>query len=178
MLIAVRRLAIQLFFFRLQPSVVLNQRLSGRGCEARASVLLGRKPPWPSPQPCLSSTSPASTHRTRTVPLSSLNSAPPHEVGFFRVTGHGVPAALREEVLSAARRFFALPEKQRLEIENIKSPQFRGYTRTGTEYTAGGADWREQIDIGPERPALETGPGDPDYLRLIGPNQWPSALPS
>lgn len=108
--------------------------------------------------------------------LAELRSAA-HEVGFFYVTGHGVPAALREEVLSAARRFFALPEKQRLGIENIKSPQFRGYTRTGTEYTAGGADWREQIDIGRERPALETGPDDPDYLRLIGPNQWPSTLP-
>ncbi|MFJ9351108.1 isopenicillin N synthase family dioxygenase [Streptomyces sp. NPDC101237] len=108
--------------------------------------------------------------------LAELRSAA-HEVGFFYVTGHGVPAALREEVLSAARSFFALAEEERLEIENLNSPQFRGYTRTGTEYTAGGADWREQIDIGPERAALETGPADPDYLRLIGPNQWPSALP-
>lgn len=100
-----------------------------------------------------------------------------HEVGFFYVTGHGVATALREEVLNAARTFFALPEEQRLEIENLNSPQFRGYTRTGTEYTAGSADWREQIDIGPERAALDLGPDDPAYLRLIGPNQWPSALP-
>jgi isopenicillin N synthase-like dioxygenase len=95
-------------------------------------------------------------------------------VGFSYVTGHGVSAAQREEVLSAARRFFVLPEEQRLEIENLNPPQFRGYTRTGTEHTAGGADWREQIDIGPERVALETGPDDPDYLRLIGPR--PMAL--
>ncbi|MGW2835970.1 isopenicillin N synthase family dioxygenase [Streptomyces sp. NPDC001286] len=108
--------------------------------------------------------------------LTELRSAA-HEVGFFYVTGHGVPAALEEEALTAARAFFALPEQRRLEIENVNSPQFRGYTRTGTEYTAGSADWREQIDIGPERAALETGPDDPDYLRLIGPNQWPSALP-
>ena len=108
--------------------------------------------------------------------LAELRSAA-HEVGFFYVTGHGVSGALREEVLSAARRFFALPEERRLEIENLNSPQFRGYTRTGTEYTGGSADWREQIDIGPERAALGTGPDDPDYLRLIGPNQWPSALP-
>ncbi|MES4909603.1 MULTISPECIES: 2-oxoglutarate and iron-dependent oxygenase domain-containing protein [unclassified Streptomyces] len=64
--------------------------------------------------------------------LAQLRSAA-HEVCFFSVTGHGAPAALREEVLSAVRRFFALPEKQRLGIENIKSPRFRGYTRTGTE---------------------------------------------
>nr|WP_241266454.1 2-oxoglutarate and iron-dependent oxygenase domain-containing protein [Streptomyces scabichelini] len=51
---------------------------------------------------------------------------------------------------------------QRLEIENLNSPQFRGYTRTGTEYAAGSADWREQIDIGPERAALDAGRDDPD----------------
>ncbi|MHA6757599.1 isopenicillin N synthase family dioxygenase [Streptacidiphilus sp. PAMC 29251] len=108
--------------------------------------------------------------------LAELRSAA-HEVGFFYVTGHGVPARLRAEALDAAREFFALPEARRLEIENLNSPQFRGYTRTGTEYTAGSADWREQIDIGPERAALEPVPGAPDYLRLIGPNQWPPALP-
>ncbi|MEU1343595.1 2-oxoglutarate and iron-dependent oxygenase domain-containing protein [Streptomyces sp. NPDC005827] len=112
----------------------------------------------------------------RTAFLAQLRSAA-HEVGFFYVKGHGVSAALRDEVLAAGRAFFALPEEQRLEIENVNSPQFRGYTRTGTEYTAGSADWREQIDIGPERAAVETGPDDPDHLRLIGPNQWPSALP-
>ncbi|WP_331754027.1 isopenicillin N synthase family oxygenase (plasmid) [Streptomyces chartreusis] len=108
--------------------------------------------------------------------LAELRSAA-HDVGFFYVTGHGVPASLQDEILTAARTFFALPEARRLEIENVNSAQFRGYTRTGTEHTAGGADWREQIDIGPERAALDTGPDDPDYLRLIGPNQWPSAFP-
>jgi isopenicillin N synthase-like dioxygenase len=98
-------------------------------------------------------------------------------VGFFYVTGHGVPASMQDEILGAARSFFALPQEQRLEIENVNSPQFRGYTRTGTEYTAGNADWREQIDIGPEREALDTSPDQPAYLRLIGPNQWPSAQP-
>jgi isopenicillin N synthase-like dioxygenase len=98
-------------------------------------------------------------------------------VGFFYVTGHGVPASLQDEILGAAHSFFALPQEQRLEIENVNSPQFRGYTRTGTEYTAGNADWREQIDIGPEREALDTSPDQPAYLRLIGPNQWPSAQP-
>ncbi|GAA1313450.1 isopenicillin N synthase family dioxygenase [Pseudonocardia xinjiangensis] len=100
-----------------------------------------------------------------------------HEVGFFYVTGHGVPEAVTDGILDAAKEFFALPVEQRLEIENIHSPQFRGYTRVGTEQTGGNADWREQIDIGPERAAVDTRPGDPDWVRLIGPNQWPSALP-
>lgn len=112
----------------------------------------------------------------RAIFLAELRDAA-HEVGFFYVTGHGVPASLQAEILGAAQDFFALPEERRLEIENLNSPQFRGYTRTGTEYTAGSADWREQIDIGPEREALDVGPDDPDYLRLVGPNQWPAAQP-
>jgi isopenicillin N synthase-like dioxygenase len=100
-----------------------------------------------------------------------------HEVGFFYVVGHGVPEETTAAILAAAKEFFALPVEQRLEIENVHSPQFRGYTRVGTEHTAGAADWREQIDIGPERAMVDTKPGDPDWVRLIGPNQWPQALP-
>ncbi|WP_067991876.1 isopenicillin N synthase family dioxygenase [Nocardia pseudobrasiliensis] len=100
-----------------------------------------------------------------------------HEVGFFYVVGHGVPDALTTGIFEVARQFFALPLQQRREIDNINSPQFRGYTVTGNEYTAGAPDRREQIDIGPEREALELGPDDPAWLRLIGPNQWPAALP-
>lgn len=100
-----------------------------------------------------------------------------HEVGFFYLVGHGVAPETTQAVVDSARRFFALPQAQRLEIENVHSPQFRGYTRTGTEHTDGRADWREQLDIGPERPALNLAEDDPRYLRLIGPNQWPSALP-
>jgi isopenicillin N synthase-like dioxygenase len=80
-------------------------------------------------------------------------------------------------VLEAARQFFALPPEQRLEIENVNSPHFRGYSRVGTERTAGAADQREQIDVGPEREALTDIPADKPYLRLIGPNQWPSGVP-
>ena len=43
----------------------------------------------------------------------------------------------------------------------MKSPHFRGYTRIGGERTQGLVDWREQIDIGPERPAVT----DPDACR-------------
>src|SRR5438067_792332 len=100
-----------------------------------------------------------------------------HEVGFFYVVGHGVPDALTSGIFEVARRFFALPLQQRLAIENIHSPQFRGYTSTGHEYTAGSPDWREQIDIGPERAAAAQRPGDPAWRRLIGPNQWPEELP-
>lgn len=99
-----------------------------------------------------------------------------HRVGFFYLTGTGVPPELEERLLRVSRAFFALPEEQKLAIENIKSPHFRGYTRIGGERTQGKVDWREQIDIGPELEAV-TDPDAPDHARLIGPNLWPEALP-
>ncbi|TCO44182.1 isopenicillin N synthase family dioxygenase [Actinocrispum wychmicini] len=100
-----------------------------------------------------------------------------HEVGFFYVVGHGVPERLTTGIFEVARAFFGLPLQQRLAIENIHSPQFRGYTRTGYEYTGGHPDWREQIDIGPERDPVPPAAGAPAWQRLIGPNQWPADLP-
>jgi isopenicillin N synthase-like dioxygenase len=100
-----------------------------------------------------------------------------HDVGFFYLVGHGVDPDLIDEILAESRRFFELPVEQKLEIENVHSPQFRGYTRVGGELTHGDVDWREQIDIGVERPAVEPGPGVPDYWRLEGPNLWPTAQP-
>lgn len=99
-----------------------------------------------------------------------------HEVGFFYLTGHGVPAELSRRVLEAACRLFRLPEADKDAIAMVRSPHFRGYTRLGGELTRGRVDWREQIDIGPER-APVGGSGKPDYLWLQGPNQWPAALP-
>jgi len=101
-----------------------------------------------------------------------------HDVGFFYVVGHGIEPGVTEAVLNAARAFFALPVEERLKIENINSPQFRGYTRESTEYTGGQPDQRDQLDLGPERAALTDVPADKPYLRLIGPNQWPDGVPS
>jgi isopenicillin N synthase-like dioxygenase len=99
-----------------------------------------------------------------------------HEVGFFYLAGHDVPDELAGRVLEAARRLFELPETDKDAVAMVRSPHFRGYTRLGGELTRGRVDWREQLDIGPERPPIG-GPGKPDYLWLQGPNQWPAALP-
>jgi isopenicillin N synthase-like dioxygenase/ADP-ribose pyrophosphatase YjhB (NUDIX family) len=101
-----------------------------------------------------------------------------HETGFLYVTGHGVAPAVVERVFEAAREFFALPLEDRLAIDEVNSPHFRGYTQLGNELTQGRADQRDQLDVGPERQALELGPDDPAYLRMTGPNQWPAALPA
>jgi len=100
-----------------------------------------------------------------------------HDYGFFYLTGHGVPPELIDRVMSTARDFFALPEAEKMSIENLQSPHFRGYTRVGGELTQGVIDWREQIDIGPERAAVPQTAANADYMRLEGPNQWPAALP-
>ena len=97
-----------------------------------------------------------------------------HDVGFFYLAGHGIPAPLTDEILDVSRRFFELSDDEKLAIENVNSPQFRGYTRKGKELTNGETDWREQIDIGVDRDTVE---GGANFWRLEGPNLWPDALP-
>jgi isopenicillin N synthase-like dioxygenase len=99
------------------------------------------------------------------------------DVGFFYLTGHGVEPTLLSDLVAFSRRFFALPAADKLAIEMVNSPHFRGYNRVAWELTRGAPDWREQIDIGAERPALPREPGTPAWTRLQGPNQWPVALP-
>lgn len=115
------------------------------------------------------------------LPVVDLSDAPErlrqvaHDVGFFYLTGHGVPTELSDRLLTAARRLFALPQSAKDAVAMTNSPHFRGYTRLGGELTGGRVDWREQLDIGPERTPLAD--PDQDYLRLQGPNQWPAELP-
>ena len=108
--------------------------------------------------------------------LAALGAAA-RDVGFFYVVGHGVGEALQRDVLDLARRFFALPDAEKLAIEMVNSPHFRGYTRVGWERTRGKPDWREQVDVGAERPVIVAGPEVPAWSRLQGPNQWPASLP-
>jgi isopenicillin N synthase-like dioxygenase len=108
--------------------------------------------------------------------LAELRAAA-HDVGFFYVAGHGVEARLLNDVMQSARRFFSLPDGDKLAIEMVNSPHFRGYNRVAAERTRGRPDWREQIDIGAERPVLPRDGSSPAWARLQGPNQWPAALP-
>ena len=80
--------------------------------------------------------------------------------------------------MTVSDEFFAKPEADRLAIVNTNTPHFRGYTRLGMEHTNGVSDWRDQIDIGPEHEPIEIGPGDPVWLRVRGPNQWPPSVPA
>lgn len=94
-----------------------------------------------------------------------------HTRGFFYLVGHGIDQDRMAEVLQSARDFFALPDEIKSQISQLNSPHFRGYSRVGGELTNGHVDWREQIDIGPERPRIADAEG---YWNLQGPNQWPA----
>jgi isopenicillin N synthase-like dioxygenase len=108
--------------------------------------------------------------------LAELGAAA-RDVGFFYITGHGVDPDLLHDLVRGAYGFFALPEGDKLAIEMVHSPHFRGYNRVARERTRGSPDWREQIDIGAERAALPRSAELPPWTRLQGPNQWPHALP-
>lgn len=96
--------------------------------------------------------------------------------GFFHLTGLGLRDGLVDELRATARAFFDLPEQDKRAIEMVRSPHFRGWTRLGGEQTLGHQDWREQIDIGAERP-VRPATADEPWNVLEGPNQWPQALP-
>lgn len=98
--------------------------------------------------------------------------------GFFYLSGHGIPDDLQSRIVATSKEFFALPAKDKLAVEMVRSPHFRGYTRAGGERTKGEADWREQFDIGAERSAIQQTERTPGWSRLQGPNQWPAALPA
>lgn len=98
------------------------------------------------------------------------------EVGFLYVTGHGIPGAVFDGLLSATRRFFARPLDEKMRVYIGGSRNHRGYVPEGEENFYGGAkDRKEAFDLSMDLPA-----DDPDYLAgnpLLGPNQWPDGLP-
>lgn len=98
-------------------------------------------------------------------------------VGFFYLTGHGLETR-QQNILKLSQQFFALPEAEKLKIEMRHSPHFRGYTKLQGELTQGKPDLREQFDIMREEPAVELACDDSAWWKLVGPNQWPAALPA
>lgn len=99
------------------------------------------------------------------------------EVGTFYLIDHDINLQLCKDLHQLSRRFFALPQRAKDKIAMRNSAQFRGYSNEGGEYTDGGQDFREQIDIGTEREAIKWDLNSPLWTRLEGPNQWADELP-
>ncbi|WP_024795166.1 isopenicillin N synthase family dioxygenase [Tomitella biformata] len=100
-----------------------------------------------------------------------------HEVGFFYLTGHGIDPQLTTDIIAASRKFFALDEAEKKRIDIVRSAQYRGYTPVGNERTEGKIDWREQMDFGDERELRPRESWKGPWDVLVGPNQWPTAVP-
>ncbi len=86
-------------------------------------------------------------------------------IGFFSITGHGVPSAVTDRIYTSARQFFDLPAELRLQLKLL--PNGAGYSPVQGETLAASlgqtapADLKESLNIGadwaqnlwPERPA-------------------------
>ena len=101
------------------------------------------------------------------------------EIGFFTITGHGVPAEVIRGLNSKAHAFFALPMQEKLEVmpADIKTP--RGYKPVGYEALGHGnanmtpPDLKEYYHFG-----RESWPNEPYFTSAEGqryfiPNVWP-----
>jgi len=77
-----------------------------------------------------------------------------------------------DAIIDYAPRLFELPQEAKDKIRMANSEHFFGYSRLGAEITKGQTDQREQFDFAtPYEKRWK--PGDPDYVRLWGPAQWP-----
>ena len=95
------------------------------------------------------------------------------DVGFFYITGHGVPAALMARVFESSATFFSAPVAVRKAVTFNGPGGNRGYIRLGGESLdpAMPADVKEAFNIG-----LELAPEDPELLARApfrSANLWP-----
>ena len=103
------------------------------------------------------------------------------EIGFFAITGHGVPDRLIHDLRRRAHAFFELPAAEKLRARHPVEGMNRGYHAAGRETLAaandGAAppDLKEYFHVGP----VDAG-ADPYYASALGrrhfePNVWPAS---
>jgi len=96
------------------------------------------------------------------------------DVGFFYVSGHGVPLNVVQRAFEANRRFFALPVEEKLRIVASVDTKNRGYTPMAEETldpaTQKTGDQKEGLYFGRDIPASSP----ESTLPLHGANLWPS----
>ncbi|KAF1347321.1 Clavaminate synthase-like protein [Lizonia empirigonia] len=124
---------------------------------------------------------PAAPAPARQATAAAINAACTN-YGFFYLTGHGIPEAELDQIIDLARRFFALPlrEKEKIKRFDAGGPQggdsARGYQGLGENVTGGLQDVQEAVDFyrpwDPEK--VEVGDGGPGTRKTLqGPNLWP-----
>ncbi len=95
-------------------------------------------------------------------------------IGFFAVTGHGLPPHQLDGIFAAARALFSLPQGAKEAISIEKAGNNRGWVRLRGEALdpTRPADLKEAFNVG-----LELGPGHPEILAgapFRGLNAWPA----
>ena len=96
-------------------------------------------------------------------------------IGFFYIRNHGVTEDLCTGVVREAKRFFSLPEEEKLRYNIDDIGTHHGYVPCGSLVIGGKPDLQEAYEVCTEHPD-----DDPDYLAghiCYGPNVWPEGLP-
>ena len=94
--------------------------------------------------------------------------------GFFRITGHGVPAADLAELDRLARQFFAQPDDVKARIAMARGgAAWRGWFPLDGELTSGAPDHKEGIYFG-----TEGAPGRPLHGANLFPDEPPGLRPA
>ena len=105
--------------------------------------------------------------------VADLLGAACRQVGFFYVTGHGIPPTIASGIFAAARDLFALPDNAKDALSIKRSRHNRGYVGIATERLdeTASPDQKEAFNIGLELPAddPEVRAGKP----FRGVNLWP-----
>lgn len=102
-------------------------------------------------------------------------------VGFFQVTGHGVPDEVADAVWDASAAFFDLPDAEKLAVERAPGGLY-GYFPMRSEALAKSrgmdtpGDLKESFNMGPAHAPSHV-PVDDDEAALFGENRWPEQLP-
>jgi isopenicillin N synthase-like dioxygenase len=103
------------------------------------------------------------------------------EIGFFTLTGHGVPEHTVADLRAAAHAYFALPLAEKLRARAPVPDTNRGYHPAGSEALAAANDEEAPADL---KEFFHVGPvdvtSDPYYTSESGrrhflPNVWPAA---
>ncbi|KAF9046252.1 2OG-Fe(II) oxygenase [Panaeolus papilionaceus] len=130
-------------------------------------------------------------HNVPIIDLKNLRSADPVErrkladeirnaciqVGFFYVSNHGIPEEVITRTIEGAKAFFELPSETKMELENRKNPNFKGYSPllSGNNDPNGAGDLQEGFEFGWEPKDAQ----DSENTRvedgvMAGANVWPS----
>jgi isopenicillin N synthase-like dioxygenase len=129
---------------------------------------------------------PSSSQESRRTTAVAINAACVN-YGFFYLTGHGIPVSTLDEIISLARKFFALPleEKNKIQRFDAGGPEggdsARGYQGLGENVTGGLQDMQEAIDFYREwdEEKREVGDGGPGSVKTLhGSNLWPAQPPA